>query len=89
MPHSIASSLSLHCLLRAAVQILILNIIREYLNEIKSVSANSCLKHAKILNSFPASGNFCRLLITFANSLNPEQARHVVGPDLGPNYLTL
>ena len=26
-------------------------------------------------NSFPASGDFCRLLITFANSLNPDQAR--------------
>ena len=24
-------------------------------------------------NSFLASGNFCRLLITFANSLDPDQ----------------
>ena len=31
----------------------------------------------------------CRLLITFANSLDPDQARHFVGPDLDPNYLTL
>ena len=41
------------------------------------------------LNSFPASGNFCRLLITFANSLDPDQALHLVGPDLDPNCLTL
>ena len=26
------------------------------------------------LNSFPASGNFCHLLINFANSLDPDQA---------------
>ena len=30
-----------------------------------------------------------RLLITFANSLDPDQARHNVGPDLDPNCLTL
>ena len=29
------------------------------------------------------------LLMTFANSLDPEQARQNVGPDLGPNSLTL
>ena len=40
-------------------------------------------------NSFPASGDFCRLLITFANSLYPSQARQNVGPDLDPNCLTL
>ena len=33
-------------------------------------------------------GNFCRLLIAFANSLDPDQDRHLVGPDLDPNYLT-
>ena len=27
----------------------------------------------------------CRLLITFANSLDPDQARHYVRPDLDPN----
>ena len=31
----------------------------------------------------------CRLLITFANSLDPDQARQNVGPDLDRNYLTL
>ena len=41
------------------------------------------------VNSFPASGNFCHLLITFANSLDQDQARQNVGPDLGPNCLTL
>ena len=38
--------------------------------------------------NFPASGDFCRLLITFANSLDPNQARQNVGPDLVPNCLT-
>ena len=32
----------------------------------------------------------CRLLIIFANSLDPDQAQqNCVGPDLGPNCLTL
>ena len=39
--------------------------------------------------SFPASGDFYHLLITFANSLDPGQARQNVGPDLDPNCLTL
>ena len=38
---------------------------------------------------FHAGGDFCRLLITFANSLDPNQARQNVGPDLDPNCLTL
>ena len=29
-------------------------------------------------NSFPASGDFCCLLITFANSLDPDQDQHYV-----------
>ena len=41
------------------------------------------------LTLFPASGDFCRLLITFANSLDPDQAQQNVGPDLDPNCLTL
>ena len=41
-----------------------------------------------IINSFLASSYFRHLLITFANSLDPDQDRHV-GPDLGPNRLTL
>ena len=39
-------------------------------------------------NSLPASGNLCHLLITFANSLDPDQALRNVGPDLDPNCLT-
>ena len=39
--------------------------------------------------TFLASGNFCQLLITFANSLDPDQDRHNVGHDLDPNCLTL
>ena len=42
-----------------------------------------------INNSFPTSGDFCCLLITFANNLDPDQARQNVGPDLDPNCLTL
>ena len=40
-----------------------------------------------ILNSFPASGDFCRLLIIFENSLDPDQARQNVGPVLAPDCL--
>ena len=36
------------------------------------------------MNSFLASINFCCLLITFANSLDPN-----IGPDMDPNHLTL
>ena len=38
-----------------------------------------------MVNSLPASGKFCRLLITFANSLDPDQDLQKVGPDLDPN----
>ena len=31
--------------------------------------------------------SLCRLLLTFANSLDPDQVRHYVGPYLDPNYL--
>ena len=41
------------------------------------------------VNSFLASGDFCHLQITFANSLDPDQDRQNVGPDLVPNCLTL
>ena len=41
------------------------------------------------INSFLASGNFCRLLITVANSLDPDQDRHFVGPDLDPSGVIL
>ena len=33
------------------------------------------------------SKNYFRNPISVSNSLDPDQARHFVGPDLGPNYL--
>ena len=41
------------------------------------------------VNSIPATGNFCHLRITFANSLDPDQARLSVGPDQDLKGLTL
>ena len=41
-----------------------------------------------VFNLLPARVNFCCLLITFANSLDPDQARQNVGPDLDPSCLT-
>ena len=37
-------------------------------------------------NSFLDSGDFCHLLITFANSLDPGQDGQNVGPDVDPNH---
>ena len=45
-------------------------------------------RKVKLFNSFPASDDFCRLLITFANSLDPDQDLQNVGPDLNPTCLT-
>ena len=50
----------------------------------QKVVSRSC----SVLNSLPAIDNFCHLLITFANSLDPDQARQNVGPDLDLNCLT-
>ena len=41
------------------------------------------------ITSFLARGDLCHLLINFANSLDPEQARQNVGPDLDANCFTL
>ena len=41
-----------------------------------------------VFNSLLASGTFGCLLITFANSLDPDQARENNGPDLDPSCLT-
>ena len=38
---------------------------------------------------FPASDKFYGQLITFANCLDLDQAQPFVGPDRGPDYLTL
>ena len=40
------------------------------------------------VNSFQAGANFCRLLITFANNLEPGQADKMLGLNLDPNCLT-
>ena len=40
-------------------------------------------------NSLHASGEFCRLPIANANSLNPDEDQQNVGLDLDPNCLTL
>ena len=45
--------------------------------------------HLTFLNSFLAGGNFCHLLKTFANNLDPDQDRQIVGPDPDPISLTL
>ena len=50
----------------------------------KKVMSRSCF----VFNSLPTRGDFCHLLITFANSLDPDQARQNVGPDLYPYCLT-
>ena len=47
------------------------------------------VSNAKAFKFLPASGDFCHLLITFANSLDPHQDRQNVGPDLDPNCSTL
>ena len=44
---------------------------------------NQCLS---LVNSSPTE---CRLLRTYANSLDPDQARQNVGPDLDPICLPL
>ena len=46
--------------------------------------------YSLIFNYFHARGNFCCLLITFANSLDPDQDQQQnVGPDLDRHSLTL
>ena len=50
----------------------------------QKVESTSCF----VFNSLSARGNFCCLLIIFTNSLDPDQARQNVGPDLDPNCLT-
>ena len=41
-----------------------------------------------MFNSLPACDFFCGVLKTFANSLDPDQARQNVRSDLDPNCLT-
>ena len=61
-------------------------------SEKKKKMKSKCLERMDIslaLNSLATNGDFCRLLITFANSLDTDQARQSVGPNLDPNCLTL
>ena len=46
------------------------------------------LQFGSIYNSLLASGDVCRVLITLANSLDPDQVRRSVGPGLNQNCLT-
>ena len=50
----------------------------------QKVVSSSC----SVFNSLPSSGDIYHLLITFANSLDTDQAQHKVGPDLDPYCLT-
>ena len=49
----------------------------------QKVLSTSCF----VFNFLPARGDICCLLITFANSFDPNQARQMM-PDLDPNCLT-
>ena len=42
-----------------------------------------------LANSLPASSDICRLLTVHANSLDPDQDRHNLGPDLNTSFLSL
>ena len=65
---------------------------RDVFNEQHSVflRRNTKLHHQfTVVNSLSACGNFDCLLLTVANSLDPDQAQQNVGPDLDPNCFTL
>ena len=54
----------------------------------KDISQKVVSRSFSAFNSLPASRDLFHLLITFANSLNPDQARQNARPDLDPNCLT-
>ena len=56
---------------------------------IKGGQGKPCICLNSFINSFCATGKFNLLLITFANSLDPDQDWQKVSPDLDPNCLTL
>ena len=49
------------------------------INFSQSFSQKEASTSCFVFNSLPARGDFCCLLITFANSLDPDQARQNVG----------
>ena len=53
------------------------------------ISIESVNKYIMSFNSPKLLAATRHLLIPFANSLDPGQDRQNVGPDLGPNHLTL
>ena len=54
-----------------------------------SVRRDKILFLLYFFKSLFASGDFCLLLIALTNSLEPDQDRQKLGPDLDPNCLTL
>ena len=54
----------------------------------QNLSSTAVVIGALRVNSFLASGDFCHLMIIFADSLDPDQDRRCVGPNLDPNRLT-
>ena len=60
-----------------------------YVNDGNNSEIGSQYIHNSVwIISFLASGDFCRLLITFANSLDQDQDQQNLGSDLDPNHLT-
>ena len=55
----------------------------------RAIKIEGLVKFYLEFNSFLASSDFCRLLITFANSLDPDHDQQNVCLDLDPSYLTL
>ena len=60
-----------------------INFSQGFSQKVRVVSKSCC-----VFKSLPARGFFYCLLIKVANSLDPDQARQYVGPDLDPNCLT-
>ena len=58
------------------------------INFSQGFSQNEVSTSSFVFNYLPTKGDFCCLPIIFANSLDPDQARQYVGPDLDPNCLT-
>ena len=46
------------------------------------------IEYVSVYVPVPTYSDFYHLMITFENSLDPDQAAQNVGPDLDPNYLT-
>ena len=51
----------------------------------QSLSLDNKNQSHERVHSMPTSVEYCRLLITFANWLDPDKALQNVGPDVNPN----